>query len=276
MKKNRPDDFATFNREFGRMIKEGVHGDWENFDKLKELVLFPSTFSDDETKPVSLADYVSRMPSGQKDIYYISADSFKAAKHSPVLEAFASRGYEVLFFIDPVDEFVAERLHEYDGKKLRAADKGELDLDGAEDQKDKKKKKDKDGKDVPTEEEKSFKPLFDYLADRFKDVVKSVRLSARLTDSACCLVADEHAPSAHMERVMKAFNQEVPKSLRILELNPKHPVMQRLLELAKADAGAEALADAADLLYGQARLAEGSPVDDPARFNKLVSAMMLK
>ena len=182
----------------------------------------------------------------------------------------------MLFFIDPVDEFVAERLHEYDGKKLRAADKGELDLDGAEDQKDKKKKKDKDGKDVPTEEEKSFKPLFDYLADRFKDVVKSVRLSARLTDSACCLVADEHAPSAHMERVMKAFNQEVPKSLRILELNPKHPVMQRLLELAKADAGAEALADAADLLYGQARLAEGSPVDDPARFNKLVSAMMLK
>lgn len=276
MKKNRPDDFATFNREFGRMIKEGVHGDWENFDKLKELVLFPSTFSDDETKPVSLAGYVSRMPSGQKDIYYISADSFKAAKHSPVLEAFASRGYEVLFFIDPVDEFVAERLHEYDGKKLRAADKGELDLDGAEDQKDKKKKKDKDGKDVPTEEEKSFKPLFDYLADRFKDVVKSVRLSARLTDSACCLVADEHAPSAHMERVMKAFNQEVPKSLRILELNPKHPVMQRMLELAKADAGAEALADAADLLYGQARLAEGSPVDDPARFNKLVSAMMLK
>lgn len=276
MKKNRPDDFATFSREFGRMIKEGVHSDWENFDKLKELVLFPSTFSEDETKPVSLADYVARMPSGQQEIYYISADTFKAAKHSPVLEAFASRGFEVLFFTDPVDEFVAERLSEYGGKKLRAADKGELDLDDGEDAEKKKAKKDKDGKSAPTEEEKSFKPLFDYLAGRFKDVVKTVRLSARLTDSACCLVADEHAHSAHMERVLKAFNQEVPKSLRILEINPKHPVAQRLLELAKADAGAEALADAADLLYGQALLAEGSPVDDPARFNKLVSAMMLK
>lgn len=159
-----------------------------------------------------------------------------------------------------------------------AADKGEIDLDGAEGESKKKKKgkKDKDGKTAPTEEEQSFKPLFDYLADRFKETVKTVRLSERLTESACCLVADEHAPSAHMERVMKAFNQKASMSLRILELNPKHPVLQRLLELAKADAGAEALADAADLLYGQARLAEGSPIDDPARFNKLVSAMMLK
>ncbi|MGI5868997.1 MAG: molecular chaperone HtpG [Kiritimatiellia bacterium] len=274
MKKNRPDDFAAFNREFGRLIKEGVHSDWENVDKLKELVLFPSTFSEDETKPVSLADYVSRMPSGQKDIYYLSADSFNAARHSPLLEAFAERGYEVLFFTDPVDEFVADRLREYDGRKLRAIDKGAIDLDGGDDAKD--KAKDKDGKDVPTEAEKAFKPLFDYLADRFKDDIKAVRLSSRLTDSACCLVADEHAPSAHMERVMKAFNQEAPKSLRILELNPRHPLMERLLEMAKTDADADALADAADLLYGQARLAEGSPIDDPARFNKLVSAMMLK
>lgn len=270
MKKNRPDDFATFNREFGRLIKEGVHSDWENFDKLKELILFPSTFSADETKPVSLAEYVSRMPSDQKEIYYISADSFNAAKHSPVLEAFASRGYEVLFFIDPIDEFVSERLREYDGKKLRAADKGKLDLAGTGEQ------KDQGGKDVQTEEEKTFKPLFDYLADRFKDAVKTVRLSSRLTDSACCLVADEFAPSAHMERVMKAFNQEVPKSLRILEINPKHPVVQRMLEQAMKNPGDDSLADAADLLYGQARLAEGSPLDDPARFNKLVSAMMLK
>lgn len=274
MKKNRPDDFAKFNKEFGRLLKEGVHSDWENYDKLKDLVMFPSTFSEDETKPVSLKDYVGRMPSTQKEIYYISGDTFQAAKHSPVLEAFAARGYEVLFFIDPVDEFVAQRLHEYEGKKLRAADKGELDLDALEGEA--TEKKDKAAKKEPTQEDQHFKPLMDFLSERFKDTVKTVRLSTRLTDSACCLVADEYGYSAHMERVMKAFNQEVPKTQRILELNPKHPVMEKMLGLASSDSTSEALADYADLLFGQAQLAEGSALENPSRFNKLVSAIMAK
>ena len=274
MKKNRLEDFTKFNKEFGRLLKEGVHSDWENFDKLKDLVVFPSTFSEDETKPVFLKDYVGRMPSSQKEIYYLSADTFASAKNSPVLEAFAQRGYEVLFFIDPVDEFVSERLREYDGKKLRAADRGELDLDKVADEAE--KKKDKDGKAEPTEDEKKFKPLTDFLAERFKSTVKNVRLSSRLVDSACCLVADDYGYSAHMERVMKAFNQDVPKSLRILELNPKHTVMERLLKLASTDSSADELADYADLLFGQAQLAEGTPLENPARFNKLVSAMMAK
>ena len=138
------------------------------------------------------------------------------------------------------------------------------------------KKKDKDGKAEPTEDEKKFKPLTDFLAERFKSTVKNVRLSSRLVDSACCLVADDYGYSAHMERVMKAFNQDVPKSLRILELNPKHTVMERLLKLASTDSSADELADYADLLFGQAQLAEGTPLENPARFNKLVSAMMAK
>ncbi len=274
MKKNRPDDFAKFCKEFGRMIKEGVQSDWENYDKLKELIMFPSTFSEDETKPVSLKDYVGRMPSTQKEIYYVSGDTFQAAKHSPVLEAFSQHGFEVLFFIDPVDEFVAQRLREYDGKKLRAADKGELDLDAAEGES--ADKKDKDAKKEPTEDDQRFKPLTDFLSGRFKETVKTVRLSSRLTDSVCCLVADEYGYSAHMERVMKAFNQEVPKTLRTLELNPKHPVMEKMLGLVTSDSTSEDLADYADLLFGQAQLAEGTALDNPSRFNKLVSTIMAK
>ena len=269
IKKNRTEDFAKFNRQFGRMIKEGVQGDWENHDKLKELISFPSTLSDDETKPVSLREYVDRMPSSQKEIYYISADTFSTAKSSPILEVFARHGYEVLFFIDPIDEFVAQRLTEYDGRKLRAADRGELDLDGSE------KKKNAEGKPELTEADKEFKPLTDYLSERFKDDIKTVRLSSRLTDSASCLVADEYGYSAHMERVLKAFNEDVPKSLRIMELNPNHPVTRKMLELASADISSESLADYADLLLGQARLAEGTPLENPSRFNKLVSKLMV-
>lgn len=271
MKTKKPDDFQTFHRTFGRMVKEGVHSDWEHFDKLKELVMFPSTFSEDETKPVLLKDYVARMPESQKDIYTISADTFQAAKNSPVLETLAQRGYEVLFFIDPVDEFVAQRLTEYEGKKLRAADRGELDLDAAEGD---EKKKGEDGKPEPTEDDVRLKPLTDYLAERFKETVKTVRVSSRLTDSASCLVADEFGHSAHMERMMKAFNQEVPKVLRIMELNAKHPVTAKMLALVEADPASESLADAADLLFGQAQLAEGTPLSNPSRFNKLVSALM--
>ncbi|NLB70044.1 MAG: molecular chaperone HtpG, partial [Lentisphaerae bacterium] len=218
MMKNQPEDFVKFNRQFGRMIKEGVHSDWENFDKLKELITFPSTLSDDESKIVTLKEYVERMPSSQKEIYYISADTFSSAKNSPLLEVLEQHGYEVLFFTEPVDAFVAERLREYDGKKLQAADRGELNLD------DDKKEKDEDGKPKPTEADKKFKPLTDYIAERFKEDVKTVRISSRLTDSASCLVADEYGHTAHMERVMCAFNENMPKSLRIMELNPDHPV----------------------------------------------------
>ncbi len=268
MKNKRPDDYTKFYREFGRMIKEGVHGDWENHDKLKELVQFPSTLSDDASKLVTLKDYADRMPASQKEIYYLTADSFEVAKNTPLLESFKKHGYEVLFFIDPVDEFVAERLREYNGKKLRAIDRGEINLDGEQED------KSKDGKKAETAADKEFKPLTDFLAERFKDTVKTVRLSNRLTDSACCFVADEYGYTAHMERVMRAFNQTVPPSQRILEINAESPLIKKMLD--SVNAGNASIEDWADLLYGQAQLAEGTPLSNPARFNKLVSDLMLK
>ena len=271
LKEKRPEDFAVFNKEFGRMVKEGVHSDWENKDKLKELILFCSSISENADKPVSLKEYVSRMPSEQKEIYYISADSFAAAKNSPILEAFTARGFEVLFFTEPIDEFAAETLREYDGKKIRAADKGEIDL----------------GEAPPAEGERlegerprepasaaKFKTLTDYIAERFKDRVKTVRLSSRLTGSASCLVADEYGYSAHMERVMKAFQREMPKVLRVLEINGRHPAVEKMLSLAETDKESAVLADYADLLLGQAQLAEGTPLENPSHFNKLVTGLM--
>lgn len=144
-----------------------------------------------------------------------------------------------------------------------------MDLDGTG------KKKDADGKPELTETDKEFKPLTDYLAERFKEDIKTVRLSSRLTDSASCLVADEYGYSAHMERVLKAFNEDVPKTLRIMELNPNHPVTRKMLELASSDTSSESLADYSDILFAQARLAEGTPLENPSRFNKLVSKLMV-
>ena len=277
VQKNRPADFAAFSRQYGRLVKEGVHADWENSNRLRDLCTFPSTFSESEDKPVTLKEYVSRMPSDQKEIYWLAADSYEAARNSPVLEAFASRGREVLFFVDPVDEFFAERVTAYDGKKLRAVDRGELDLDAADkgpEGKDADKKE--DGKKEEDAEEKRFKPLLDALAARFGKSVRQVRLSKLLVDSACCFVADEYGVSAHMQRVLKAFNQPVPESPRILELNPKAPVIEKALALASDDSRKDEFGDLADLLFGQAQLAEGTPLDNPARFNKLVSALAAK
>ena len=271
MQKNRPADFAVFCAQYGRLLKEGAHSDWENSDRLRDLCVFPSTFSEDATKPVALKEYVSRMPEGQKEIYYLSADTYEAARNSPVLESFRAHGYEVLFFVDPMDEFFAERVREYDGKKLRAADRGELDLDDPEG-----KKKDKDGKKEETEDDKRFKPLADWLKERFSKTVKEVRLTSRLVDSACCFVADEYGVSAHMQRVLKAFNQPVPDSPRILELNAKSPMVEKLLGLVGKDEAKASLEDLADLLYGQAQLAEGTPLENPARFNKLVADLAAK
>lgn len=271
MREKKPEDFARFSREFGRMIKEGVHSDWENTDRLRDLVSFPSTLSDDETRTVSFKEYVSRMPSSQKEIYYISADTFAAAKNSPLLESFAQHGYEVLFFTDPIDEFVAERVNEYDGKKLRAVDRGEINLDAPEGD---SKSENEESKKETDEKNARFKPLTDFIAERFKDSLRSVRLSNRLTDSACCLVADEFGYTAHMERFMRSIRQDVPKNLRVLEINPNHPLIQKMLDNVASDPAKSG--DWADLLYGQAQLAEGTPVDNPARFNKLVSELMLK
>jgi molecular chaperone HtpG len=267
MKDGALEDYQTFFTHFGKVLKEGVHTDFENYDKLKELLLFASSKSEDG-KPVSLRDYVDRMPEGQKEIYVLTAESLAQAMHSPHLEALARKDYEVLFFVDPIDEWVVQRLTEYDGKTLKAIDRGDLDLLDEEE---------KEQKTAELEEAAAdYKDLLECFQKHLEEEVKEVKLSSRLTDSACCLVADEMGMNANMERIMKAMNQDVPPVKRVLELNPEHAVMPKLKALIASDAESNKLGDYADLLYDQALLTEGSAIKDPLRFSKLVSTLMVE
>ena len=267
MKEKSAEDYLKFYREFGPVLKEGIHFDHASKEKLQELVLFESS----KTEPgayVSLKEYTERMPEGQKEIYFITGTSRKALEGSPHLEIFRSKGYEVLFMLDPVDEWVAQSLTEYDGKKLKAVDRGDLDLGTEEEKKEQEAKKE--------EQVKQYKDLLEFIKETLKDRVKEVRLSSRLTDSACCLVADEYGMNANMERIMKAMNQEVPESKRVLELNPGHPIMQVLSKQFEQDKGDKKLLDYCELLFDQALLTEGSPISDPLRFTRLVSELMVE
>jgi molecular chaperone HtpG len=261
------DEYVSFWKEFGQVIKEGIHFDYANKEKLQDLVLFESTKTDAGAF-VSLKEYVARMPEGQKEIYYITGMSRETLEQSPHLEAFRAKGYEVLFMTDPVDEWVVQALTEYDEKPLKAVDRGDISLDSEEEKKVKEKKRE--------EAQKEFSDLISLIADRLKDKVKEVRFSNRLTDSACCLVAEEYGMNANMERIMKAMNQAVPESKRVLELNPDHPILKAMSGIHQQDKAAPALADYADLLYDQALLTEGSLIKDPLRFTRLVSELMVK
>jgi molecular chaperone HtpG len=267
MKEKESEEYLKFYREFGPVIKEGLHFDYGNREKLQDLVLFESTRTEAGSF-VSLKEYVERMPEGQKEIYYITGTSRQALEGSPHLEIFRSKGYEVLFLLDPVDEWVVQSLTEYDGKKLKAADRGDVDLGTEEEKKELEAKKEEQGK--------QYGSLLEFIKESLKERVKEVRLSNRLTDSACCLVADEYGMNANMERILKAMNQEVPESKRILELNPEHAIMQVMFKRFEKDKGDRKLADYCELLFDQALLTEGSPITDPLRFTRLVSELMVE
>lgn len=267
LKERTPEQFQTFYEQFGAVLKEGVHMDFENHDKLKDLLLFVSSKSA-EGKPIALKDYVDRMPDGQQEIYYLTAASLAQAANSPHLEALKDKDYEVLFFVDAIDEWVVQRLTEYDGKKLKAIDRGDIDIDSKEEKAAKE--------ETLKREAETYKPVIASVQKHLDEEIKEVRLSNRLTDSACCLVADEMGMNANMERIMKAMNQDVPPVKRILELNPKHPLMPKLLAEVEKKAGNSVVTDYAELLYDQALLAEGSPIKDPARFGKLVNKLMVE
>lgn len=267
LKEKKADRYLEFYQQFGKVLKEGVHTDFENGDKLKDLLLFASTKSE-QNKPASLRDYVDRMPAGQKEIYYLAADGINAARNSPHLEAFKEKDYEVLLMVDPIDEWVMQRLTEYDGKKMKAVDRGEIELDSGEE---KEKKKESDDKN-----KKEYEDLLTKIETQLKDNVKKVRISSRLKDSACCLVADESGMNANMERIMRAMNQEVPENKRILEINPNHPLSLKMKDLLSQDKNSTKLSDYIELLYDQALLAEGSPLVNPVKFTKLVSELMVK
>jgi molecular chaperone HtpG len=261
------DEYVTFWKEFGQVIKEGIHFDFANKEKLQDLVMFESTATEAGAF-VSLKDYVARMPEAQKEIYYITGTSRETLEQSPHLEAFRAKGFEVLYMTDAVDEWVVQALTEYDEKHLKAVDRGDISLDSDDEKKEKEKKRE--------EAQKEFSDLISFITDRLKDKVKEVRFSNRLTDSACCLVAEEYGMNANMERIMKALNQSVPESKRVLELNPNHAILKAMDGIYKQDKAAPALGDYADLLFDQALLTEGTPIKDPLRFTRLVSELMVR
>lgn len=261
------DEYVSFWKEFGPVIKEGLHFDYANKEKLQELVLFESTKTEAGSY-TTLKDYLGRMQATQENIFYITGDSRSTLETSPHLEIFKAKDCEVLFLTDPVDEWVVQALTEYNEKKLKAVDRGDVDLDSEEEKREKEAKQE--------EARKEFGDLLSFVKDNLDDKVKDVRLSKRLTDSACCLVADEYGMNANMERIMKAMNQAVPESKRVLELNPTHPILKVMTDIFKSNKEDSRLAEYTELLYDQALLTEGSAIKDPLRFTRLVSELMVK
>jgi molecular chaperone HtpG len=267
LKEKEYDEYVRFWTEFGPVLKEGLHFDYANKEKLQDLLLFQSTTTEAGTY-VSLKEYVERMPETQKEIYYITGEDREALEQSPLLEAFRAKGYEVLFLTDPVDEWVVQSLHEYKEKKLKAVDRGDVDLDSEDEKKEKEKKQE--------EARKEFGSLLEFIKGHLESKIKEVRFSNRLTDSACCLVADDYGMNANMERIMKAMNQAVPESKRVLELNPDHQIVKVMSGMYTENNADPRLSDYADLLYDQALLTEGSAIKDPLKFTRLISELMVK
>ncbi len=254
------DKYANFWKEFGQVLKEGMGEDSANKERIAKLLRFASTHNETDAQNVSFGDYVARMKEGQDKIYYVTADSWMAAKNSPHLEIFRKKGVEVLLLTERVDEWMLSFLNEFDGKALVSVAKGDLDLGQLEDENEKKQKE---------ETESEFKELVDKMKTALAEKAKEVRVTFRLTDSPACLVADEHELSGNLLRMLKAAGQAAPDMKPTLEINPHHPLIQRLkYEDAKFD-------DWSSLLFDQALLAEGGQLSDPAGFVKKLNDMLL-
>jgi molecular chaperone HtpG len=257
---NKPEDYATFWKEFGQCLKEGFGEDFANRDKLSGLMRFYSSTQEGDAPSVSLADYVSRMKDGQEKIYVVTADSLAAAKASPHLEVFKKKGIEVLLLADRIDEWMLNFLTEFDGKSIQSVSKGALDLGKLAD----------DDTKPAKETEKQYKPIVEKAQKVLGEKVKEVRITRRLTDSACCLVSDEHDMSGHLERLLKQAGQKAPDRKPILELNPEHPLVKALSE------DSASFDDLVWVLFDQALLAEGGQPEDPAAFVKRLNGFLLR
>jgi molecular chaperone HtpG len=259
---NEKEKYATFWKEFGKVFKEGLGEDHANKERIAKLVRFASTHKDTEEQDVSLADYLGRMKEGQDKIYYVTGETFVAAKNSPHLEIFRKKGIEVLLLTDRVDEWAVSYLTEFEGKSLQSVAKGGLDLGTLADEEEKKEQEKDAGE---------YKDLIERIKTALGDKVKDVRVTVRLTESPVCLVADEHDMGMHLERMLKAAGQQVPGSKPILEVNPHHPLVERL----RGEADESRFADWALVLFDQAQLAEGGQLEDPAGFVKRLNQLVL-
>jgi molecular chaperone HtpG len=265
MKEKDTEGYLAFWSAFGRALKEGT-GDAKDKDQLIPLLLFSSSTADDL---VSLSDYVGHMKDDQEEIYYITGESMEVVRSSPHLEAFKDRGYEVLFLTDTVDELMVQAVTEFEGKKLRSIGKGTVEL-GTKEEREEAEKARKGS-------EEGYAALLKMLQQKLDEQVKEVRLSSRLTSSPVCLVTGEHDMSPQLEKLMKQARGETgPMQKRILELNPDHPILASLKARFEADADDSLLGDYAELLLGQALLAEGTELADPARFSGLVAELMVR
>jgi len=264
LKESDPEKYESFFKELGRCIKEGVHTDYANREKLQDLLLFES-MNNPTGKLISLKSYVESMPKEQKEIYYIIGENRGLLENSPHLEIFRSKGFDVLFMTDPIDEFVTMGMFKYNDKDVKAVGKGDIDLDGD----------DKESKKVKEEIKKEYSSLLEFIQKKLDKDVKEVRFSNRLTDSACCLVGDAYDSSPYMEKIMKSMNQAMPKTKRILELNQSHPIVNSMKKLYDLDSENQKLAEFAELLYDQALLTEGSPIANPLAFSKRLSELIV-
>ncbi|WP_423822861.1 molecular chaperone HtpG [Salinisphaera sp. SPP-AMP-43] len=257
-----PEKFKTFSNEFGTVLKEGVVEDYENQARIAKLLRFKTTTDESADPGVSLDEYIARMQPGQDKIYYITADTLAEAKHSPHLEIFKKKGIEVLLLTDRVDEWVMAHMTEYEGKEFSSVAKGALDLGEAESEEEKEQQK-------KLEEESS--DLVERIKQALGERVNEVRVTHRLTDSPACLVADENGMSAHLERILKEAGQAMPSSAPHLEINPTHPLVEKLA----GEQGEEEFSSFSQMLFEQAVLAEGGELEDPATFVRRMNQMLL-
>jgi len=264
--KDDKDEFIAFWNEFGKVFKEGIFQDRENQETILDLCLFWSTHDKDEY--TTLAEYIERMKEGQDAIYYMTGESRAKIEESPHLESFLDKGYEVLILPDPVDEIWCQQIFKHKDFEFKSISKGAVEL-GTEEEK-------KAAEEKRKEKEKEFKSLLECLKDKLDAHVKEVRLSNRLTSSAACLVTDSADISPQLEQMMRQMGQDVPTAKRILELNPEHPVLAKLHTLFDANTDDPQLNDYAQLLFGQAVLAEGGDLPNPGQFSKLVADLMVK
>lgn len=258
MKNTDYEKYVPFFEDLGVMLKDGAANDWSNRERLADLLLFQSTRTE-AGKYTTLADYMSRMPADQKDVYYLIGETREAIESSPLLEAYQAKGWEVLLLTEAIDELLMPSLREFKGKALRPVDRAETDVPAEE----------------PAADAEQYKGLLDALKAKLPDV-SDVRLSRRLTDSASVLVADRNAMTAHYERLMRRFGRAEEESKRVLELNPKHPAVSGIRALYEKDPADPRVENYGRLLYEQAVIAEGSKLKDPAGFARRVNELMAK